>query len=113
MCDAHIDIIDNDADVIRRLAIGPKHHKILGHLFARAFDIGIFDTQNKSSVVLSRIEPVEKRGPGSADVKVAGGRRRKPDSNSLIGHRLSLRSAPTASRTTSVLGSSARGRISL
>src|SRR5262245_40542464 len=81
------------------------------HLFARAFDIRILNPQDENAVVLSSVEPVEERGTCSADMQVSSWRRRKTDSNLLLTHRLNLRSAATASRTTSVLGSFVRGRI--
>ncbi len=79
------------------------------HLVAGSFGIGVFDAKHKRAVVLSCIEPVEQCSSGATDVEVSGGGRRKTNANLGLAHLLSFRSAATASRTTSVFGSSVRG----
>ena len=81
------------------------------HVFARALDVGIFDAKDESAIVLPRKQPVDERRPGTPDVQVPGGRWRETNANPSLVHRLSFRKAATASRTTSVLESSVRGRI--
>ena len=73
--------------------------------------IGVFDAKHKRAVVLSRIEPVEQCSSGATDVEVPGGGRRKANANLGLAHLPSFRSAATASRTTSVFGSSDSARI--
>ena len=44
------------------------------HLVRRALDVGVFDAQDEDAAVTPRVEPVEQRRAGAADVQVAGGR---------------------------------------
>ena len=47
------------------------------HLVRRALDVGVLDPQDEHAAVAPRVEPVEERGAGAADVEVAGGRGRE------------------------------------
>src|SRR5262245_58540226 len=82
------------------------------HLFARAFDIRVFDSKNKDTAILSSKKPIKQSGSCTADVQVPrrGGRETNSDGR-VVTHRFNFRNAETASRTTSVFGSSVRGRI--
>ena len=46
-----------------------------------ALDIGVVQAQHHGSVVVAGIEPIEDKGAGAADMKKAGGRRRKSNAN--------------------------------
>src|SRR4051812_20199052 len=52
------------------------------HLLRRAFEIGVFDAENKDPTRSPGEQPVEQRGAGAADVEKAGGRRGKANSGS-------------------------------
>ncbi len=49
-----------------------------------ALAVGVFDAQQELSAGLLGIEPVEQRRAGSSDVKIAGGRGRKPQDRSFV-----------------------------
>ena len=51
------------------------------HLLRRSLDVGVFDPQHEHAAVPARVEPVEERRAGAADVEVAGGRGSEPDAN--------------------------------
>src|SRR5207253_3639140 len=88
----------------------PRHRieDAASHVFTRTLDVGIFDTKDECALIFSREKPVEESGPRAADVEITRRGWGKADANT---HLLSFRSALTASRTTSALGSSRRGRI--
>src|SRR5439155_7275839 len=44
------------------------------HLGRRAFDVGVFDTEDERAAMPAREEPVEERGARAADVQIAGWR---------------------------------------
>ena len=67
-------IEDGEEDVLADVLLGG----------ARA--VGVLDPQDEDAAVVAGEGPVEERGPGAADVKVAGGARGKADANGL-GHR--------------------------
>ena len=46
-------------------------------LLVVAFAVGIFNAQQKFALTAFGVQPIEQRCPGPADMKVAGGRRRK------------------------------------
>ncbi len=50
------------------------------HLPRRPLHVGVFDPQDERAAGVPRVQPVEERGAGAADVKVAGGRRGETDS---------------------------------
>src|SRR5438477_9225621 len=52
-----------------------------GSCFGVARAIGVFDPQNEFALVVTAKQPVKQRGPRSADVQIAGRRRRKAYSN--------------------------------
>ena len=43
-------------------------------MLARALDVGVFDAQQHDAAEAARVEEIEDRGTGAADVKEAGGR---------------------------------------
>src|SRR5687767_2441635 len=43
------------------------------HVRRRSLDVGVFDAQDEDAAMAPRVEPVEKRGAGAADVEVACG----------------------------------------
>src|SRR5947208_12244117 len=89
---------------------GHRFENATGHVFSGSFDVGIFDTKDEFAVVLSGKQPVEQSRSGAAHMQVSRGRRCEAHANRLA-HRLTFRSAATASRTPSTLESSVRGRI--
>ncbi len=58
-------------------------------LLGGARAVGVLDPQDEDAAMVAGEGPVEERGPGAADVKVAGGARGKADANGL-GHRRSF-----------------------
>ena len=44
------------------------------HLVRRALDVGVLDPQDEHAAMAPRVQPVEERRAGAADVQVAGGR---------------------------------------
>ncbi len=49
--------------------------------FAAALLVGVLDAQDERAALVARIEPVEERGAGAADVQVARGARREADAD--------------------------------
>ena len=58
-------------------------------LLGGARAVRVLDPQDEDAAMVAGEGPVEERGPGAADVKVAGGARGKADANGL-GHRHSF-----------------------
>ena len=67
------------------------------HLPRRPLHVGVFDSQDEGAAGVPRVEPVEERGAGAADVQVPGGRR--GEANSGCGHTIrAFYRAPAATR---------------
>ena len=75
-------------------------------LLGGARAVGVLDPQDEDAAVVAGEGPVEERGPGAADVKVAGGARGKADANGLGHRRCILR------RSEGYAGQKVRRRIS-
>src|SRR5687768_4124116 len=49
------------------------------HVGRGPLDVGVFDAEHERAAVPARVEPVEERGAGAADMEVPGRRRSKTD----------------------------------
>ena len=78
------------------------------HLRRRPAGIGVLDAQHEHAAVTPRKQPVEERGPGAADMQIAGRGGREPDSRR--GHRADSR-APTYFTIACMTAFSNSGRI--
>ena len=56
------------------------------HVGRRALDVGVFDAQDERAAVAPRVEPVEERRAGAADVQVTGRRGREADARAPRSH---------------------------
>ena len=61
----------------------------LGVLVGRALLVGVFDAEQELAAHPARVQPIEERGAGAADVQIAGGRGGEADANGGFRHRWS------------------------